>query len=259
MPVCHLVYFFNLEDGFDDSWYVTNRLHRELSVPGVDEVRSWKTLVAARTDVNPKPPNDYHRLTEVRFRDLKDAEAALCDTGSVWAASNRQGLAKFEGILVGPSHEYNLLADVPPQQYPFMSLPLVWRTGKPPDVPPPSTTNLARYIYFFKYRDDVDARLGEEWYLGHHTREGKQLPGIQTYITWKKLPLPGLESFIPEIANFNRYTEIGYETIEYQQLAVNLEAPRWVRSMHYVQGVWDMDWYRNFYIPRDPDVTLLKE
>lgn len=257
--MCHLVYFFKFPEGRDDSWYRTIRLTQELSVPGVEQVQSWRALVAERTDINPKNPNQYDRMTEVRFGDLKVAEAALCRTDSVWAEGNREGLGLFEGIVVGAKPEYNLLADVPPQQYPFLGLPLVWRSGKPPDIPPPSTSNLARYIYLFKYRDDVDPRLGEEWYLGHHTREGKQLPGIQTYITWKRRPIPRLEKFIPEIANFNRYTEIGYETIEYEQLAVNIDAPRWVRSMHYVQGVWDMDWYRNFFIPPEPDILLVKE
>lgn len=257
--MCHLVYFFKLADGFDDSWYVKNWLLKELSVPGVAQVRSWRTLVAARTDVNPQPPNNYDRMTEVRFSDLEAAEAALCTKSSLWRSDNREGFRLFEGIVVGPTPEYNLLADVPPQQYPYLAMPIVWRTGRVPDVPAPQTANLARYIYFFKYRDDVDTRLGEDWYLGHHTREGKQLPGIQTYITWRRRPLPGLDKFIPEIASFYRYTEIGYETIEYQQLAVNVEAPRWVRSMHYMQGVWEMEAYRNFYIPAEPDVVLLKE
>jgi hypothetical protein len=256
--MCHLVYFFKLQDGFDDTWYADTRMRRELETRGVDQVRSWRTLVAAREDVNPVPPNDYDRMTEVRFGTLKDAEAALCRKDSPWAASHHEGLDRFEGIVVGPRPEYNLLADVPPQQYPFMGMPIVWRTGKPPDIPAPQTASLARYMYFFRYRDDVDIRLGEEWYLGHHTREGKQLPGIQTYITWKRRPIPGLEDFIPEVARLYRYTEIGYETIEYQQLAVNLEAPRWVPTMHYRQGVWDFPAYRNFYIPEDPDIVVVK-
>ena len=106
----------------------------------------------------------------------------------------------------------------------------------------------------------MDVRLGEEWYLGHHTREGKQLPGIQTYITWRRRPLARLADFIPEIAGFYRYTEIGYESIEYQQLAVNWEGPHYVPSIHYRRGVaWDTPSYRNFYIPEDPDIVMLKE
>ncbi|MGE0545207.1 MAG: hypothetical protein AB7R89_34040 [Dehalococcoidia bacterium] len=258
MPECHLVYFFKYREGFDDAWYEEQWLQRELSVPGVVQTRSWKTIFAERQAY--MPPNEYDRMTEVRFANQRDAEAALCNRTSLWRVENREGLDRFEGIVVGPKPEYNLLADVPPQQYPFMTMPLAWRTGQPPDVPPPNTTNLVRYMYFFKYRDDVDIRLGEEWYLGHHTREGKQLPGIQTYITWRHRPLTGLRDAIPEIANFSRYTEIGYESIEYQQRAVNFEGPHFVPSIHYRSGVaWDTDAYRNFYIPEDPDILLRSE
>ena len=258
MPECHLVYFFKYADGVDDAWYRGEWLPRELAVPGVLQSRSWKTVFAERQAY--MPPNEYDRMTEVRFESQPAAEAALCSDSSLWREGNRTGLDRFEGIVVGPRAEYNLLADVPPQQYPFLSMPLAWRTGKPPDIPPPSTSNLVRYMYFFRYRDDVDVRLGEEWYLGHHTREGKQLPGIQTYITWKRRPLTGLADAIPEVSRFHRYTEIGYESIEYQQRAVNFEGPNFVPSIHYRSGVaWDTDAYRNFYIPEEPDIVLLRD
>jgi hypothetical protein len=256
MPECHLVYFFKFGSGFDDRWYREQWLPRELKAPGVMHTRSWKTLFAEKQAY--MPPNEYDRMTEVRFTSHQAAESALCSAASQWREENREGLERFEGIVVGPRPEYNLLADVPPQQYPLMTMPLAWKTGQPPDVPPPSTPNLVRYVYFFKYRDDVDVRMGEEWYLGHHTREGKQLPGIQTYITWKRRPVPGLANFIPEIAAFHRYTEIGYESIEYQQRAVNFEGPHFVPSIHYHSGVaWDTAAYRNFYIPEDPDIVLV--
>ncbi len=258
MPPCHLVYMVKLKDGFDDSWYVNDRLRRELAIPGVDQIRSWRTLFAERQVY--RPPNEFDRMTEVRFRTLKDAESAFCTDKSPWQEKNRDGFGLFEGIVVGATHEYNLLADVPPQQYPYLNMPMVWRTGRPADIPVPETTTLVKYMYFFRYRDDVDIRLGEEWYLGHHTREGKQLPGIQTYITWRRRSIPGLENFIPEIAKFYRCTEIGYESIEYQQLAVNLEGPRYTPSLHYGHGVaWDVPAYRNFYIPEEPDAELRKE
>lgn len=256
MPECHLVYFFKHTEGSDDAWYQDSWLPREIAIPGVLQTRSWKTLVAERQAYT--PPNEWDRMTEVRFASHNAAEAALCTTASLWRAENREGLERFEGIVVGPRAEYNLLADVPPQQYPFMTMPLAWRRGVPADIPPPSTTSLVRYMYFFKYAENVDPRLGEEWYLGHHTREGKQLPGIQTYITWKRRPLTGLAEFIPEIAGFHRYTEIGYESIEYQQRAVNFEGPHFLPSIHYHTGVaWDVSAYRNFYIPEDPDIVFV--
>ena len=256
MPECHLVYFFKYEDGHDDAWYQAEWLPRELAVPGVVRSRSWRTVPAERQAYT--PPNLYDRMTEVRFTSHAAIEAALCTESSLWRSGNRQGLDDFAGIVVGPRAEYNLLADVPPQQYPFISMPLAWRTGKPADIPVPEAAEIIRYIYFFKYPEGTDIRLGEEWYLGHHTREGKQLPGIQTYITWKRRPLPSLKQFIPELANFYRYTEIGYESIEYQQLAVNWEGPHFIPSIHYHKGVgWDVEAYRNFYIREDPDIDLV--
>jgi hypothetical protein len=256
--MCHLVYFFKFLDGFDDDWYRDNRLALELATPGVERVRSWKTLYAERQVY--RPPNEFDRMTEVRFANLKAAETALCRPDSLWDEAGRRGLDRFEGIVVGPRHEYNLMADVPPQQYPYMSMPMLWRKGRPADIPVPETSVLVRYMYFFRYKDGADIRQGEDWYLGHHTREGKQLPGIQTYVTWRRKPIAGLAGHIPELARFYRYTEIGYESIEYQQLGVNLESTKYTPSLHsYDVVAWDAEGFRNFYIPEDPDIELARK
>ena len=258
--MCNLVYYFKLAEGRDDAWYRNERLREELAVPGVRQERSWRTLRAAREDMNPTNPNLWDRLSEVRFARLQDAEEALCNQRSLWRAENRPELERFEGIVVGDQPQYYPLRDVPPQQYPFMSLPVVWKAGRPPDIPIPETAGYVRYMYFFNYREDVDVRLGEEWYLGHHTREGKQIPGMLTYETWLRRPLPRLKEFIPELAMFYRCTEIGQQSIEYEQLALSPqspESPRYHPSTHYPQGVL-ANW-RNFFLPVEPDTVLVQE
>ena len=258
--MCNLVHFLSFGEGRNDAWYREERLPLELSTPGVTQVRSWRTLKAEREDMNRTNPNLWDRMTEVRFAKLQDAEAALCTETSLWRAENRQGLDRFEGIIVGDQPQYYLLKDVPPQQYPYMSVPVVWKAGRPPNISPPETADYVRYMYFFNYREEVDVRLGEEWYLGHHTREGKQIPGMLTYETSLRRPLPRLKEFIPELVMFYRYTEIGQPTIESEQLALSPqspESPRYMPSTHYPQGV--LSNWRNFFIPPEADIVLVNK
>jgi hypothetical protein len=41
--------------------------------------------------------------------------------------------------------------------------------------------------YCLRYAPGVSWAEGEDWYLGHHTREGKQLPGMKHYKTWRTI------------------------------------------------------------------------
>jgi hypothetical protein len=81
-----------------------------------------------------------------------------------------------------------------------------------------------------------------------------------TYETWLRRPLPRLKEFIPELALFYRYTEIGQPSIEDEQRALSPqspESPRYMPSTHYPQGVL-ANW-RNFFLPVEPDTMLARE
>jgi len=90
---------------------------------------------------------------------------------------------------------------VPAQHYPYLALPVRWRMGKEPEVAEPRGTAMAKYMYCLGYRKDVDLRWAEDWYLGHHTREGKQLPGLMRYVTYRRRRLPRLDECRPEVAD----------------------------------------------------------
>jgi hypothetical protein len=65
--------------------------------------------------------------------------------------------------------EYDLLRDAPQQQYKYATLPLWWPHGRPiADEQQEIFVN----SYCLAYRDDLPTADAEDWYLGHHTREG---------------------------------------------------------------------------------------
>jgi hypothetical protein len=252
--MCNLVYFFALADGVGDDWYTGQRLPMELNVPGVRAIRSWRTLgVAREPDPVMRPLNNYHRMTEISFETLADVNRALTGSDSLWNPSHRKQLERFEGMVVGSDPEYDLIRDAPAAQYPYMSMPIEWSLGRPPEVPPPATTDLAKFIYFFGYKEGVDLTHAEHWYLGHHTREGKQLPGIQRYVTWKGKPTP--DDTPGEFTTFVRYTELCFETVETWIKVCYEEGPKWVRSPRYGEGLWGN--YKCFFIADAPDVILV--
>jgi hypothetical protein len=47
-------------------------------------------------------------------------------------------------------------------------------------------------VYFINYRPDISVVDGEDWYLGHHAREGKlnKLIDEHVYKTWKTIRVP---------------------------------------------------------------------
>jgi hypothetical protein len=256
--MCNLVYFFKLGDDRDDRWYRDERLRAELEVLGVRKITSWRTMrVDREPDPIVRPLNNYDRMTEVRFESLEAAERALCSHTSIWSQENRTGLERYEAIVVADEPEFDLLRHAPAPQYRYMSLPIEWSQGKPPDIPEPETTKMAKFMYFFGYRDGVELRHAEDWYLGHHTREGKQLPGIMRYVTWRRRPLPQLSQYLPDATSFVRYTELCFETFDTWVRVCYEEGPKWVRSPRYGEGLWGN--YKCFFIPDEPDLVLMPD
>lgn len=257
--MCTFVYFFRYDDGFNEEWYRVQRLPRERSITGVESIRSWHTLHAERDSAPLRPLNNYDRLTEIRFSGLDAITSALCSLDSFWQAEHRRGLSRFHAIAVPNEPEYDLRRDVPAQHYPYLAMPIRWRTGKEPEAPEPQGTAMAKYMYFFGYPKQANLRASEDWYLGHHTREGKQLPGLLRYLTYRHLPIPDLAAYLPEAATFYRFTELCFDSIETQQRVCDLEGPIWTPSPRYGPVTWDWDTYRCFFIAGEPDIVLERE
>ena len=73
------------------------------------------------------------------------------------------------------------------QQYKYMTLPLWWPKGRP-EVDEDAEIFIDSYCLL--YPPTISLTIGEDWYLGHHTREGKQLPGMKHYKTWRTIRVP---------------------------------------------------------------------
>ncbi len=68
---------------------------------------------------------------------------------------------------------------------------------------------MVRFVHFFNYTDGVSVNDGETWYLGHHTREGKQLPGVKHYCTWQTIRVPQDPASPLHPNRWFRLTELG--------------------------------------------------
>ena len=248
-------YFFSFADGVDaadgDRWYVDEFSAREASLPGVQRLASWRIREAPQPAEVKRPLNTYHRMTEVWCSD----EAAWTQHHAALLDSERgRHFGELKGIIVTAAPEYDLRRDAPPQHYQHMGLPIEWSTGKRPDVAEPTGEDMWRFVYFFRYRDDVTFDDGEDWYLGHHTREGKQLPGVMRYVTWRRLGRGDLTSGAAgEARHFVRYTELCFDSFETWYRVLYQEGPRWRMSDKHPTGVWTD--YHNFFTGIAPDLV----
>lgn len=63
--------------------------------------------------------------------------------------------------------------------------------------------------YCIAYRPCVTVAAGEDWYLGHHTREGKQLPGMKYYRMWRTIHFADELPPPLDLHRWVRLTELG--------------------------------------------------
>ena len=174
--------FFNYANGvsLDDgeAWYHGPHAQELKSIPGVQRYRSWRALKVPEniSRVMSPPEDDYVRRSEVWFDSYEAWEASR----ECWVASQdgAPGFRGLDAIFVADEPEYDLLRDVPPEHYKYIAWPIQWRGGVPPEVEDSGDTVL--YSYFVRRPAHVSSAKADDWYLGHHTREGKQMPSIQT-------------------------------------------------------------------------------
>jgi hypothetical protein len=151
--------------------------------------------------------NSYRR-SELFFEDVNSATHALASDAALWAKAegNAPGFREFECMLLPEQPQYDLLRDAPPQHYKYMTLPLWWPNGAPE---PDDTAEIFIDSYCIAYRPDISLATGEDWYLGHHTREGKQLPGMKHYRTWRTIPVSEELPAPLRLNKWTRLTELG--------------------------------------------------
>ena len=240
------VHIFNYAEGVSkedgEKWYLGTHVPEARKLPGLVAYRSWSGIVSGvpyPSPGSPTPRDQYVRRSELCFEDVDSALQALKGNAALWAPSvaGTPGFREFECMLLGEEPEYNLLQDAPPQHYKYMPLQLEWPKG-PPEVD--DTAEIFVLSYCLSYSPDVTFAQGEDWYLGHHTREGKQLPGMKHYRTWRTrhvaedLPAP------LDLNKWARLTELGMSPAAFIATMVNDETRiRFTQSPYgRVMGGW---------------------
>jgi hypothetical protein len=226
------------------------------SVPGVARLDWYEAReVPQPADVR-RSLNEVHGLGTVDFDDdavpRRIEQLVLAVEGS--AGSIGPNRALIRGMFTTARPEYDLLRDTPPRHVPYLQLPVEWKTSRA--VPAEATDDdLWRYVYFFRYKPEVAWDTGEEWYVGHHTREGKQLPGLRRYETWARALWPGRRLARAEQLNGSiRYTELCFGSFEDWHRACYSHGPRWRTAADYPDGVWED--YHAFFVGPTPTHTL---
>lgn len=215
------VHLFNYAEGVSneagEAWYLNEHAPRARKLPGVVGYRSWPgihTGIPFPSAGAPTPHDQFVRRSELVFEDVATALKSLAGSASLWSptAPGTPGFREFECMLLNVEPEFDLLRDAPQQQYKYMTLPLWWPKG-----PPEADDNEEIFIdsYCIGYRPDVTFATGEDWYLGHHTREGKQLPGMKHYRTWRTVHVTAEMPAPLQLNRWVRLTELGMSVEAY--------------------------------------------
>jgi hypothetical protein len=209
------IHHFNYPAGISvadgDAWYLGTHVPRVRSLPGVRGYRSWRQVdvgIPYPSAGAPSPHNQFVRKTELCFDDLEAWQHAYRSAPELWqpGVQGKPGFAEFECMLIDEEPQYDLLRDAPPQHYKYMSLQLWWPKGVP-EVDDNEEIFIDSYCFF--YAPKISFADGEDWYLGHHTREGKQLPGMKHYRTWRTIRVPEEQGSPLRPNRWVRLTELG--------------------------------------------------
>lgn len=223
------IYLFNYAEGVSredgERWYLQEHVPAVRKLPGVVRFRSWRQWDAGIPYPSagaPTPFDQFVRRTEVCFDDDARGIATITANSRLWAPSTDRapGFKEVECMFLSEEPEFDLLRDAPQQHYKYITLPLCWPRGRPKaeDTEPIFIDN-----YCFFYRPDVSFEDGEDWYIGHHTREGKQLPGMKHYKTWRTIRVPEPEGSPLRPNMWVRLTELGMSPTNYRTTMVDEE------------------------------------
>jgi hypothetical protein len=204
--VVRFVYFFNypkeIELEVGEKWYFEQHVAQVKKLPGIIRYHTWRGLPAIKWGTY-NPWDRFVRMSEIAFENLELCLNATTRNSALWSD---KGFRELESAITDEEPQFDLLRDVPVQQYKYASL-LPQFVGGEPEYDASDDTFMD--VYMFNYR--VPLVDGEDWYLGHHTREGrhsKQL-GNRHYQTWKILRVPEEKDSALRPNQFYRLTELG--------------------------------------------------
>jgi hypothetical protein len=155
------------------------------------------------------------------LRQLGGVAACVPIGPQLWnpAEGGKPGFGEFECMFLEEEPQLDLLRDAPPQHYKYMTLQLWWPKG----VPRIDEEEIFIDSYAISYAPEISFADGEDWYLGHHTREGKQLPGMRHYKTWRTIRVPEEPGSPLKPNKWVRLTELGMGPKAYIANMVNDE------------------------------------
>lgn len=213
----------SVEDG--EAWYLGQHVPQVRKLPGVVRYRSWRQVdvgIPYPSAGAPTPFDQFARRSELCFESFEAWRQAVKANPTLWASSQEgvPGFREFECLFLEEEPEFDLLRDAPQQQYKYMTLPLWWPQGRP-EVDDAEEIFINSYCLF--YAAGVSLADGEDWYLGHHTREGKQLPGMKHYKTWRTIRVPEEPNSPLRPNKWVRLTELGMGPKAYIANLVNDE------------------------------------
>lgn len=227
MEMIRFVCLFNYAEGIPEqdgeTWYLNEHVPLVKRLPGMMRFRSWKQWDAGIPFPSagaPTPFDQFIRRTEMCFENDEQGIEAVLAAGQLWipSAEGVPGFREFECMFLTEEPEFNLLQDAPQQQYKYMTLPLWWPQGRP-QVDDNEPIFIDSYCFF--YTPGIAFEDGEDWYLGHHTREGKQLPGMRHYKTWRTIRVPERRDSLLKPNKWARLTELGMSPATYKATMVN--------------------------------------
>lgn len=209
--VVRFVHFFNYPEGVSigdgEKWYFDEHVSAARALPGIVRYRTWYGLPPIPMGA-PDPYDRFVRMSELVFENMALCQQATIKNASLWISASRGklGFGEFECVFLDEEPQFDLTKDIPVQQYKYIGFPARYAGGEPVYE---DNDDEIMDVYMFNYR--VSVVDGEDWYLGHHVREGKisKQVGLKHYQTWKTLRIPE-ESGNPLKPNrFYRITELG--------------------------------------------------
>ncbi|MDC3343960.1 hypothetical protein OAW22_06990, partial [Pseudomonadales bacterium] len=175
---------------------------------GIVRYKTWRGLPPIPMGA-PDPYDRFVRMSELVFENLELCLNGTTRDNTLWtpASESVPGFNEMDCVILDEEPQYDLVRDVPVQQYKYFAIQPKYVGGHPEYD---DSDDVFMDIYMFNYK--VPVIDGEDWYLGHHVREGrisKQMGRNRHYQTWKTWRVPEEPNSPLEPNRFYRITELG--------------------------------------------------
>jgi len=258
--VVRFIYLFNYPEGISveesEKWFFDEHVPAVKKMPGIVRYNTWKGLPPIRMWTF-DPYDRFVRLVELVFSGMEDCLSATVRNPELWRSGveGRPGFRELECLMLDEEPQYNLLKDIPVQQFPYLSNPAKYTSGK---MLEDDFDDVIIDVYMFNYNLKVSQTEGEDWYLGHHVREGRisKRLGNKHYQTWKTLKVSEEAGSALKPNRFYRLTELGLPPYALQDPPANAELPAMLAYTQSPFGKVIGEW-RNILIDPDKPQDLL--